>query len=106
MEQWQTQCTACGEGPVDATAVRLLTPTDPSRAARAVFRCGRCGHHGSVVVRPAVARWLAAIGAPVSHGHPSLGARDLADGRRLAVVRGESGPEGPGQVWGDRGGAA
>lgn len=74
MAPFEAHCSDCaGDVTVDTRFLRVLTPADPGRAARAVFTCPTCGARASVPVEAMVVAALQDAGVPVVHGHPSLG---------------------------------
>lgn len=74
MDVFATSCPDC-TAPValPAPRLRVLTPADPGRTARAVFTCPVCGCRESVGLDAGAVRALRSAGAPATHGHPSLG---------------------------------
>ncbi len=74
MERFLARCPDCGaQALLDTANLRLLTPADPGRSARAVFTCPTCRARTAIPVGPEVVETLQACGVPVTHGHPSLG---------------------------------
>ena len=74
MDRFLARCPDCAaETLLDTENLRLLTPADPGRDARAVFTCPTCDERTSLPVPADVAVALQSCGVPVSHGHPSLG---------------------------------
>ena len=73
-ERFLARCPDCGaETLLDTRNLRVLTPADPGRSARAVFTCPTCHERTSLPVGSEVVIALRECGVPVVHGHPSLG---------------------------------
>lgn len=74
MDVFTVSCPDCaGVVALPASRVRVLTPLDPGRPARAVFTCPVCGCRESVGVDGGTVDAMRRAGAPATHGHPSLG---------------------------------
>lgn len=74
MDVFTVSCPDCAAlVALPASRLRVLTPLDPGRAARAVFTCSVCGCRESVGVDAGTVGAMRAAGAPSTHGHPSLG---------------------------------
>lgn len=56
-----------------AARLRVLTPADPGRDARALFTCPVCGNRESLAVDGRIVAALLRAGAGETRGHPSLG---------------------------------